>query len=233
MWAYLLTGRGVLYGCEVLRRITFFWTVGSQPYALAALYWPEKFTGTQFFQRLSKPQGLVRPEGWYEIHWPHRYSNPRLPVFNIVPQPTTPHRALMRRNTKNKYFLPFFLLRFCGLCYVEKTAHSPQSQSWKPQILHIINRLGFVAETQCVSCEVRTCFLYPRRRHSSQSQAWNPQILHIINRLGFVAETQCVSCEVRTFFYIPEDGILLRSSMFIIYSPGTRLHVVTEEFWLR
>jgi hypothetical protein len=29
-----------------------------------------------------------------------------------------------------------------------------------------INRLGSVAETYYVSCEVRTWFLYPRRRHS-------------------------------------------------------------------
>jgi hypothetical protein len=28
--------------------------------------------------------------------------------------------------------------------------------------LHSINRLGSVAETQCVSCEVRTGILYPR-----------------------------------------------------------------------
>jgi hypothetical protein len=36
-----------------------------------------------------------------------------------------------------------------------------------PQILHNINWLNSVVETQCVFCEVRTGFLYPRRRHSS------------------------------------------------------------------
>jgi hypothetical protein len=30
--------------------------------------------------------------------------------------------------------------------------------------------LGSLAETKCVSCEVRTGFLYPRRRNSSESQ---------------------------------------------------------------
>jgi hypothetical protein len=30
----------------------------------------------------------------------------------------------------------------------------------KPEILHSINRLDCVAETQCVSCEVRTGFSY-------------------------------------------------------------------------
>jgi hypothetical protein len=45
--------------------------------------------------------------------------------------------------------------------------HSSESQPWKPQILHSINRLGSVVETYCVPCEVRTGFLYPRRRNSS------------------------------------------------------------------
>jgi hypothetical protein len=35
------------------------------------------------------------------------------------------------------------------------------------EILHSINRQGYVSETQCVSCEVRTGLLYTRRTHSS------------------------------------------------------------------
>jgi hypothetical protein len=45
--------------------------------------------------------------------------------------------------------------------------HSSKSLPRKPQISHSINRLGSVAETYCVSCEVRTGILYPRRRQSS------------------------------------------------------------------
>jgi hypothetical protein len=35
---------------------------GSQPYASAALYSQETFSGTHLFQRLSQPQSLVLPE---------------------------------------------------------------------------------------------------------------------------------------------------------------------------
>jgi hypothetical protein len=44
--------------------------------------------------------------------------------------------------------------------------HSSKSPPWKPQIIHSISWLDSVAETYCVSCEVRTRILYPRRRHS-------------------------------------------------------------------
>jgi hypothetical protein len=45
--------------------------------------------------------------------------------------------------------------------------HSSKSPPFKPEILDSINRLGSLAETQCVSCEVRTEILYPRRLRSS------------------------------------------------------------------
>jgi hypothetical protein len=54
--AIAITGREGLEGCETLRI----------PYAPAAPYSAEAFfsaSGTHFCQRLSKAQGLVRPEG--------------------------------------------------------------------------------------------------------------------------------------------------------------------------
>jgi hypothetical protein len=38
--------------------------------------------------------------------------------------------------------------------------------------LNSINRLGFVAETQCVSCEVRTEFLYSIWKKFREPIAW-------------------------------------------------------------
>jgi hypothetical protein len=43
----------------------------------------------------------------------------------------------------------------------------PHSHLRETQRLHSINRLDSVAVTLCVSCEVRTGFLYPRIRRSS------------------------------------------------------------------
>jgi hypothetical protein len=43
--------------------------------------------------------------------------------------------------------------------------HSQHRENLKSYIA--LTRRGSVAETQCVSCEVQTCFLYPRRRYSS------------------------------------------------------------------
>jgi hypothetical protein len=78
----------------------------------------------------------------------------------------------------------------------QKTAFS-YSSPCKPEGLHSINRLSSVAEMWCVSCEVRTGFLYPRRQqHSSYSPPWKPQLLHaqyLIRRCRELWQLFCTS----------------------------------------
>jgi hypothetical protein len=50
-----------------------------------------------------------------------------------------------------RYELKFYMIFVCFVWFSQYTAIIS---------LNSINRLGFVAETECVSCEVRTEFLY-------------------------------------------------------------------------
>jgi hypothetical protein len=61
------------------RQFTHRWRLGCQPYATAALYSPERSSGTHLCQSLSKTQALLRLEGIIQlkkIQLPHLVSNP-------------------------------------------------------------------------------------------------------------------------------------------------------------
>jgi hypothetical protein len=60
-------------------------------------------SGTHLCQRLSKPQGLVRPEGLgklkTKIDLPRKNSTRDLPAYSIVPQPLRHREPLRSVNT--------------------------------------------------------------------------------------------------------------------------------------
>jgi hypothetical protein len=98
----------------------------------------------------------------------------------------------------------------------EEGIHSHRRENLKPYIS--INWPGSVVETYCVSCEVRTGFLYRRRRHSSQSEPWTPQILH--NSVILTEKPVASSHWLRHF--LPRPARNIKCNFFPMYRNATQ-----------